>query len=93
MNKVFKESNKIVLDDKFYLEPDQFKGLVLVFHEMRERKKKDKTTETYEFEDRFYHPTLSQTLRKYMTLKVNYANCINELHTIVSQLEIKIDSL
>ena len=93
MNKAFKNTQKIVLDDKFYLEPDQFKGLVLVFNEERTRTKKDGTEEQYVFEDRYYHPSLSQTLRKYMMLKVNYANSINDLHTIVQQLENTINSL
>ena len=93
MNKVFKDTQKIVLDDKFYLEPDQFKGLVLVFHEQRTREKKDKTTETYEFEDRFYHPTLSQTLRKYMMLTMCSSRDLKDMLDKLEHVERKIDSL
>jgi len=87
MNKIFKETQKITLDDNYYLEPDQFKGLVLVFHEQRVREKKDGGTEGYEFEERYYFPKLSQTIRRYSELVLNASNDITDLLGRVERLE------
>jgi hypothetical protein len=89
MNKIFTEKNtdKVVLDEKYYLEPDGFKGLVLVFEEPRVREKKDKTEEDYVFQDRWYFPKLSQTISKYLMLTTNEAKSIEELRDIVLRVE------
>lgn len=102
MNEIFvkKGTNKIVLDANYYLEPDQFKGLVLVFHEPRVKEKIDPKTrkktgesENYIFEDRWYFPKLSQTLNKYMTLTLNNSFDIMDLIRYVKSVEQKIDAL
>jgi hypothetical protein len=89
MNKIFTEKNtdKIVLDEKYSLQPDGFKGLVLVFEEPRIRVKKDKTEEEYLFQDQWYHAKLSQTLSKYLMLTTNEAKSIEELRDIVLRVE------
>mgnify|MGYP003404039578 CR=1 FL=1 len=95
MNEIFKAKgmDKIVLCENYYLEPDNFKGLVLVFHEQRTKTKKDDTTESYLFEDRFYYPKLSQTLDKYLILKQTKAKDIEDLKDIVLRVEQTIKNL
>jgi hypothetical protein len=83
----------IRLDDKYHLEPDQFKGLVLVFREERERIKKDETVETYMFEDRWYHPKLSQSLSRYLMLTQNDSKTLEELLERVTRVENLINKL
>jgi len=96
MNEVFKQTKKIVLDDNYYLEPDQFKGIVLVFNEQRQREKvikengkkvKTGAFENYTFEDRWYYPKLSMVLNKYLSLKQVDAKSIEELNKIVLRVE------
>jgi hypothetical protein len=93
MNKVFTDSNRIVLDDRYYLEPDGFKGIVLVFHEQRERKKKDNSKEIYTFEDRWYYPKLSQVMSKYLTLTQSDSKSIEELIEATVRTEKLIEKL
>ena len=102
MNDIFKNMNskKIILDDKYFLQPDGYHGLVLVFEEERTRKKLDpKTkketgeTEEYIFTDKWYHPKLSQSLSKYLQLTTSEAKSIEELRDVVLRVEDKINSL
>jgi hypothetical protein len=87
MNEVFKKSKNIILDDKYSLEPDGFKGITLVFSELRKRTKKDETEEMYTFEDRWYYPKLSQVLKKYLSLKQMEAGSLEELLSKVIEVE------
>jgi len=41
--------------DKNYRILREAETMILQFHEMRERKKKDNTTEIYEFTENYYH--------------------------------------
>jgi len=102
MNEIFIKTNseKIQLDDKYSLQPDGFKGLVLVFEEQRVREKidvktKEKTgeTEQYTYTDKWYHPKLSQSLSKYLQLTTLEAKTIEELKDIVLRVEDKINSI
>lgn len=93
MNKAFTDSKKIVLDDRHYLEPDQFKGLVLVFHEQRERTKKNGDTEVYTFEDRWYYPKLSQAICKYLTLAQSKSETIDQLLKATERVEKLIEKI
>jgi hypothetical protein len=93
MNKVFTDSNRIVLDDRYYLEPDGFKGIVLVFHEERERTKKDGSSQTYTFKDRWYYPKLSQVMSKYLTLTQSESRSIEELIEATVRTEKLIEKL
>lgn len=83
----------IKLDNNYHLEPDQFKGLVLVFHEERERTKKDNSTQTYTFEDRWYYPKLSQVMSKYLMLTQNESKTIEDLLERVTRVEKLIETL
>ncbi len=90
MNDIFKQmkTKKITLDDRWHLEPDQFKGLVLVLEEPRTRVKKDtQEEETYTFVDKWYHLKLSQTLENYLKQTTLKATSIEELKEIVLRVE------
>lgn len=102
MNEVFKKMNseRIELDEKYSLEPDGYRGLVLIFEEKRVRekidvktKKKTGETEEYIFTDKWYHPKLSQSLSKYLQLSTSEAKSIEELRDIVLRVENKIANL
>jgi hypothetical protein len=89
MNDIFKAMNskKIILEGKYYLEPDSDHGLVLTFEEERIREKKDGTEEKYLFQDRWFFPRTSQTLSKYLSLVVQESNTIEELKETVERVE------
>lgn len=102
MNEVFSKmkSERIELDEKYSLEPDGYRGLVLVFEEKRVRekidtktKKKTGETEEYIFTDKWYHPKLSQSLSKYLQLSTSEVKSIEELKTIVLRVEDKINNI
>lgn len=96
MNEIFKKVNKkrIALDDKWSLEPDQFKGLVLVLEEPRTRIKKDtEIEEIYTFVDKWYHLKLSQALENYLKQTTLKASSIEELKEIVLRVEKTIENL
>lgn len=80
MNKTFKNNKKIELSEGWYLEPDGFNGIVLVFSEARERKnKKTGELEDYIYEDRWHHPRISQSLKEYVKLTQNSSKTIDEI--------------
>jgi len=80
MNKSFKNKSQIALDDKHFLIPDSDSGIILVFHEIRQRKKKDsEELEDYEFTDRWYFTRIVQSLRKYTELTENSCKTIDEI--------------
>jgi hypothetical protein len=94
MNNIFeKKGKKIVLDNNYYLMPDQYRGLILVFNETRLKEKKDGTTEPFLFEDKWYYPKLSQVLNKYLMLVTNDANSILDLIERVKGIEETINKL
>jgi hypothetical protein len=100
MNQIFEKSKKIILDEKYYLEPDGFRGIVLVLQETRKKELKDKVTkkgsgvfEDYIFTDKWYYPKLSMILQKYLQLTNNECKSIQELNENVLRLETKIQSL
>lgn len=80
MNKAFSNKSQIVLSDKYFLIPDGDSGVILVFHENRQRKKKDsEELEDYEFTDRWYFTRIVQSLRKYTELTENNCKTIDEI--------------
>lgn len=88
MNKVFKNKNKIELDDNHYLENDDSNGVILVFNETRERDKtikeggktiKTGTVEEYLFEDRTYHTRIVQALKYFVDKTQNESKTLKEL--------------
>ena len=102
MDEVFKKlnSDRIELDERYSLEPDGFRGLVLVLEEKRVRekvdaktKKKTGETEEYIYTDKWYHPKLSQSLSKYLQLTASEAKSTEELRDIVLRVENKINQI
>jgi len=68
-NNIFKHKDRIDLSEHYYLESDQFKGVVLVEHFPAKRTNKNGETVDYTAEERFYYPTVSQALEKFTSLK------------------------
>ena len=70
MNKIFKKAEKevIELDSKHYLTTDGFKGVCLVFHETRKKTTKKDVEVDFEYEEKWYHPTVGGGLQKFVEL-------------------------
>jgi len=70
MNKIFKKAEKdtIELDSMYYLTTDSFKGVCLVFHEPRKKTTKKDVEVDFEYEEKWYFPTVGQGLQKYVEL-------------------------
>lgn len=66
MNRVFTKSNKIILDEKWYITSDGDSGIVLTFHETRVGKRNG-VEEEYEFTEPFYYPRIVQALSGYVS--------------------------
>jgi len=64
-----------------------------VFEEERIREKKDKTEEKYVFTDRWYLPRVSQTLNKYLKLKLSESKDLEDIKNILERVESKIDNI
>ena len=88
MNKAFTNSNKVELDNSYYLEPDGDSGVVLVFHEPRKRDKTEKINgkvvktgevEDYLFEDRWYTTRVAQSLRIYVEKTLSNSETFKEI--------------
>jgi hypothetical protein len=88
MNKAFTQQTKIVLDDKYYIEPDGDNGIVLVFSEMRKRdktvKENGKTIKTgeqedYLYESRTYHTRIAQSLMYYVEKTLNSSKTLEDI--------------
>ena len=87
MNKVFKRTNKIILDDCYQLESDSDSGLILVFSEPRKRTSKiTGLEEDYIFFDRWYFTRISQALTKYVDLTQNSSKTLEELTTKIDEI-------
>lgn len=80
MNKIFKNSKKIKLDDVYTLVPDSGNGVSLVFEETRTRKKKDDSEkEEYQYVNQLYFTRVNQALNRYVELSQNRSQNIKEL--------------
>ena len=98
MKAKLEKGTKIILDEKYYLTPDGYKGLVLNFEELRTKEKtvgnkKTGIFEEYLFNDSWYYPTFSMVLQKYLKLKTVEAINIQELYDKVLFVENKINEL
>ena len=86
MNNVFKNKNRIDLEEGFYLTPDGFRGIVLNVETEKTRKKIDKETkkptgeeEQYVDIENYYFPVLGMALKKYVELSQNSAKNLEEV--------------
>lgn len=100
MNPLFKNSKKIILDDKYSIIPDSDHGLVLVFEEQRQREKIDVKTkkktgeiEDYTFTDKWYYPKTSFTLDRYLRLKLGETKDLEDIKNTLERIEKKVDEL
>jgi len=80
MNKVFKNSKTIKLDDIYSLIPDSGNGVSLFYEETRTRKKKDSSgEEEYQYVNQLYFTRVNQALNRYVELSQNNSQNIKEL--------------
>ena len=92
MNRIFTDNktDKVVLNENFYMTTDGFRGIQLVNHYPATKKKKDKTEEKYIKEDSTYHANVHQALTKFIessqkpflpfTTKENFASAYTEFY-------------
>lgn len=80
------------LDEKFRILYDE-SNVILQFHEIRDRKKKDETIESYEYVDNFYYPTILHALKSYTNKSLKYSKSILDLICRIEDLEVKINKL
>jgi len=80
MNLIFSKTKKIELDSNWHLTPDCDSGVILTFHEVRQREKieiverkqvKTGEQEDYLFEDKWYFTRVVQALGKYKEVAQN----------------------
>lgn len=88
MNKSFTNIKRITLDESWYLTPDQDNGIVLTFHETRQREKTIKVDnkvvktgegEDYTFTDVTYHTRIAQALKRYVDATQNNSKSLDDL--------------
>ena len=67
MNRIFTDNktDKVVLNENWYMTTDSFKGIQLVNHYPAVKKKKDGEKENYIKEDSTYHANVHQALTKF----------------------------
>lgn len=90
MNRTFTKEKKIILDENWHLTPDRDNGIVLTFHEIREKTSK----EDYLFEDKYYYPRVVQALKEYVEATQNDNDTLQKIlekQEYISKLLEKID--
>ena len=71
--------------DKNYRILRESETMILQFHEMRERKKKDNTTEIYEFTENYYQPTVQDCLVSYLHKQQEQATDVKDCIRITEE--------
>ena len=87
MNATFKKSERIELDENYFLTPDSYNGLVLNFEEKRTKTNKSDELVEFTFKDKWYYPKISMVLDKYLQLKSRECKSISDLKDIVLRVE------
>lgn len=85
MNRVFTKSNKIELDEKWYLVSDGDSGIILTFHEVREGKRNG-VLEKYEFIEPFYYTRIVQALSGYVTKSQAKCDSLEQILEITQRI-------
>lgn len=80
------------LDNKYRIVYDE-NNVILQFHEIRVKNKKDDTKEDYEFVDSFYYPNVKSALKSYVQKSIKGSQSVLDLMCRIDDLEIKIDKL
>ena len=86
MNKIFKNAEKVEIDSNFYLETDGFRGVVLVHHFPATRKNKEGEEVQYIKEEKTYHATVAQALKKYTDLNQIILPTVGEMLEVQKQI-------
>jgi len=84
MNKIFKNAEKVEIDSNHYLETDGFRGVVLVHHFPATRKNKEEVQ--YTKEEKTYHATVAQALKKYTDLNQITLPTVEEMLEVQKQI-------
>jgi hypothetical protein len=74
MNKAFKKSKELVLDENYKIISDSDNGVVLVFQTTRVNKK----DETVPHEELMYYPRIAQALRHYSNMVINNSESLDD---------------
>jgi hypothetical protein len=80
------------VDEKFRIVYDE-NNVILQFHEIRIKSKKDETKEEYEFVDNFYYSNIAQALKSYTNKCLKGSDSISELIQRIENLETLIPNL
>ena len=86
MNKIFKKAERVEIDNSFYLETDSFKGVVLVHHFPATRKNKKGEEVQYTKEEKTYHATVAQALKKYTDLNQIILPTVEEMLEVQKEI-------
>ena len=81
MNNIFKQTktDMIKLESNYYLTTDNFKGVCLVFHEMRKKENKKGVKTDFKYEEKYFYPTVGQALSKYVALAQSQIKNVKEI--------------
>lgn len=93
MNNAFKPNKILVLTENYLIKPDNNNGVVLVFHEERERENKDFETEVFTFKKEWNFPRIAQALRMYADLELAFEDNIEALIEKADKVYSLIDSI
>ncbi len=80
------------LDEKHLLVYDE-NNVTLRFQENRVRKKKDKTEESYLFQEDRYYPNVKSALKSYVNLKLKGSESIQNILDRIDEVELLINEL
>lgn len=86
MNKIFKNTGKVKIDETFHLETDGFSGVVLVQKIPSIRKNKEGEGVQYIKEDKWYFPTVALALKKYTDLNQILLPTVEEMLEVQKQI-------
>lgn len=90
MNKLFTDNktDKVVLNENWYLITEGFRGIQLVNHYSATKKKKDGTEEKYIKEDSTYHANVGQALTRFTELsQTTPTKTVEEVLEVVKNIE------
>ena len=82
----------MILDENYRILTDE-SNVILQFHEIRLRNKKDLSTEKYEFLDNFYYPTIKHALKAYLNKSLKEQYDFQSVIDKIEEVELKIDTL
>lgn len=80
------------ISENWRIESDEY-NVVLLFHEMREKTKKDGSKEMYEYQEKTYHKTIKGALSAYLHKQLVNSESIQDCLDRINEVEKKIEEL